>query len=183
MTTLQGSGKALLVIDPQNVILQDAYRRDETISKISEVIENARRASTPVIWVQHSDDEIVAGTSDWEFVGELNARADERLVEKHFRSAFVETNLHGILQDLGVGHIVICGAESNNCVRHTSHSALELGYDVTLVRDGHTTTSFEWDGLTVDAARVVDEQNTNLMNYQLPGRSARVIAASDLDFS
>lgn len=183
MTTLQGSVKALVVIDPQNVILQDAYRRDETISKISEVIERARRASIPVIWVQHSDDEIVAGTRDWEFVGELIPSADERLVEKHFRSAFVETNLHGVLQDLGVGHIVICGAESNNCVRHTSHSALELGYDVTLVRDGHTTTSFEWDGLIVDAARVVDEQNTNLMSYQLPGRSARVIAASDLDFS
>lgn len=182
MTTLQGSGKALVVTDPQNVILRDAYRRDETISKISEVIERARRASMPVIWVQHSDDEIVAGTRDWEFVGELIPRADERLVEKHFRSAFVETNLHGMLQDLGVGHIVICGAESNNCVRHTIHSALELGYDVTLVRDGHTTTSFEWDGLIVDAARVVDEQNTNLMNYQLPGRSARVISASNLDF-
>ncbi len=180
MTTLQGGNKALLVIDPQNVILRDAFRRDETVSKISEVIDKARNSSVPVIWVQHSDADIVVGSEDWKFVAELHPDPKEMRVDKHFRSAFVETRLHEILQSLEVSHVVICGAESNNCVRHTSHSALELGYDVTLVRDAHTTTSFEWDGLVVDAARVVDEQNTNLMNYQLPGRTAQVIAAADL---
>lgn len=180
MTTLGGGNQALLVIDPQNVILRDAYRRDETIAKISEAIEKARKSSVPVIWVQHSDEEIVAGSEDWNFVSDLNPRPSEPLVEKHFRSAFVETNLHEILQGLDVGHVVVCGAESNNCIRHTSHSALELGYDVTLVRDAHTTTSFEWDGLVVDAARVIDEQNTNLMSYRLPGRAAQVIATADL---
>lgn len=182
MTTLDGNNTALLVIDPQNVILRDAHRREETISKISEVIQQARRGSVPVIWVQHSDEEIVASTDDWKFVSELDPAPSERLVEKHFRSAFVETNLHELLQGIGVGHVVICGAESNNCIRHTSHSALELGYDVTLVRDAHTTTSFEWDGLVVDAARVIDEQNTNLMSYRLPGRFSKVVAAAELAF-
>lgn len=182
MTTLQGGNKALLVIDPQNVILRDAFRRDETVSKISEVIEKARNSSVPLIWVQHSDEEIVLGSEDWNFVSELDPDPEETRIDKHFRSAFVDTTLHQVLQGLKVGHLVICGAESNNCIRHTSHTALELGYDVTLVRDAHTTTSFEWDGLVVDAARVVDEQNTNLMNYRLPGRSAQVIAAADLIF-
>ena len=59
---------------------------------------------------------------------------------------------------------------------------LEKGYDVTLISDAHTTTGFEWDGYIVDAARVIDEQNTNFMEYSLPGRTARAVPVAEVAF-
>jgi nicotinamidase-related amidase len=92
----------------------------------------------------------------------------------------VETDLGEHLTKLKVGHLYICGAETNNCVRHTSHAALEQGFDITLIADAHTTTGFEWNGFVVDAARVIDEQNINFMQYSLPNSSARAIKVAEL---
>jgi nicotinamidase-related amidase len=174
---------ALIVIDVQVGILENAYRRDETISMIKQAIEKARAAKIPVIWIQHSDDEIVRGSEPWKIVSELEPSPSEIVIDKHYRSAFVKTELEGLLKDLRVQHLYLCGAETNYCVRHTSHSALEIGYDITLIEDAHTCSSFDWDGYQVDAAKVIDEQNTNLMNYKLPGRTAKVVPMSQLSFA
>lgn len=182
MTTLPNTNKALLVIDAQNVILKDCYQRDEKLAKLAQAVEKARANRTPVLWIQHSDQEIIEGSQDWEIVDELSPEQNEPVIGKHFRSSFVETDLHVRLQAIGVGHIIVGGAESNNCVRHTIHSALDLGYDVTLLQDAHTAISFEWGGFVVDAARVIDEQNINFMNYQLPGRRAQALTVAEADF-
>jgi hypothetical protein len=57
-----------------------------------------------------------------------------------------------------------------------------MGYDLTLISDAHTTTGFEWNGYIVDAARVIDEQNTNFMGYSLPGRTAQAVSVTELSF-
>jgi len=173
MTTLPGANKALIVIDTQNIILKDCYQRDQKVAKMAEAVVAARARAIPVIWIQHSDQDILEGSQDWQIVSELSPEESEMVIGKHYRSSFIDTDLHQKLQGLGVGHILVCGAESNNCVRHTIHSALELGYDVTLLQDAHTAVSFEWNGFIVDAPRVIDEQNTNFMDYQLPGRKAQ----------
>jgi nicotinamidase-related amidase len=183
MTTLNRPGSALVVIDVQNIIVAEAYKRDQIVANIKSAVEKAREASIPVIWIQHSDEDIVRGSDDWQIVLELSRLPDEELVEKHYRSSFVETNLAQLLEEKGVGHLYLCGAETNMCVRHTSHSALEQGYDITLIEDAHTCTGFEWNGYVVDAAKVIDEQNTNLLNYNLPGRKARVVPVTELAFS
>ncbi len=173
---------ALLVIDVQVGVVADAFERDSRVANISTAIEKARAESVPVIWVQHSDEELVLESADWEIVPELTPLPSEPKVRKLFRSSFEDTNLEELLDGLGVSHLYVCGAETNNCVRHTSHTALEKGYDVTLISDAHTTTSFEWDGYIVDAARVIDEQNINFMGYSLPGRSAKAVPVTELSF-
>jgi nicotinamidase-related amidase len=173
---------ALLVIDVQVGVVGDAFERDAKIANIDKAIDKARAESIPVIWVQHSDEGLVLESADWEIVSELEPLPSEPKVRKLYRSSFEETNLEEILDDLGVSHLYVCGAETNNCVRHTSHTALEKGYDVTLISDAHTTTGFEWDGYIVDAARVIDEQNLNFMDYSLPGRAARVVPVTELSF-
>ena len=179
---MSGNNKALLVIDAQNVILKECYQRDQKVERISEAISMARKAMTPVIWIQHSDEDIIEGSQNWQIVPELLPSSSEKNIGKHYRSSFVETELHNELQGLAVGHIIVCGAESNNCVRHTIHSALELGYDVTLLQDAHTAVSFKWNGFIVDAPSVIDEQNINFMSYQLPGRQAQVKSVAEADF-
>ena len=176
------NNSALLVIDVQVGVMAEAFERDSKIANMAKAIDKARAEGVPVIWVQHSDEELVLQSAEWEIVSELSPLPSETKVRKTFRSSFVETNLEDVLSSLGVSHLYVCGAETNNCVRHTCHTALEMGYDLTLISDAHTTTGFEWNGYIVDAARVIDEQNTNFMGYSLPGRTARAVPVTELSF-
>jgi nicotinamidase-related amidase len=171
---------ALVVIDVQVNVVRDAYERDAKVANMAEAVKKARAASIPVIWVRHSAQDLPLHTDGWQIVPELVPAQGEQIIEKKFRSTFVDTNFEEVLSQLKISHLYICGAETNNCVRHTSMSALEYGYDITLIADAHTTTGFEWNGFVVDAARTIDEQNTNFMGYELPHCSADVKKVSEL---
>ncbi len=170
---------ALVVIDVQVDVVKGAFERDSKIANMVTAVEKARAAGLPVIWVQDHES-LPIGTDGWQIVPELTPLESDHRVGKIYRSSFEETNLEEVLSSLSIGHLYICGAETNNCVRHTCHAALERGYDVTLIADAHTTTGFEWNGFIVDAARVIDEQNTNFYENQMPGRSIRAIKVADL---
>jgi nicotinamidase-related amidase len=171
---------ALVVIDVQVNVVRDAYERDAKVANMAEAVKKARAASIPVIWVRHSAQDLPLHTDGWQIVPELVPAQGEQIIEKKFRSTFVETNFEEVLAQHNISHLYICGAETNNCVRHTSMSALEYGYDITLIADAHTTTGFEWNGFIVDAASTIDEQNTNFMGYELPTCSADVKKVSEL---
>jgi nicotinamidase-related amidase len=173
-------GSALVVIDVQVNVVKDAYLRDEKVANMATAVVKARTAGIPVIWVRHSAEDLPLNSDGWQIVPELVPLAGEPIIEKKFRSTFVETNFEDVLSESKISHLFICGAETNNCVRHTSMGALDGGYDITLIEDAHTTTSFEWNGYVMDAARTIDEQNTNFMGYQLPGRSAQTAKVADL---
>jgi len=72
MSTFQNRGSsALLVIDVQNGVVDNAFSRDGVIATIHEVIAKAREKNVPVIWVQHSDEELVIDSDAWQIVPEL----------------------------------------------------------------------------------------------------------------
>jgi nicotinamidase-related amidase len=171
---------ALLVIDVQNSVVSDAWHRDEVIANINTLVDGARDSGTPVIWIQHSDPWMPIGSEEWQIVEELKPDAEEVHIKKLYRSSFEETNLEETLSDLGVGHLIITGAQTNNCVRHTSHSALERGYDITLVEDAHTTSDSDWDSGPLLASAIVDETNQAFMDYSLPNRSAKIAPAQEV---
>jgi len=176
----QRNSQALLVIDVQVGVVQDAWHRDEVVANISEVVAHARETNMPVIWVQHSDDWMAIGSDKWAIVSELQPKENETRIHKNYCSSFEATNLEEVLADINVGHLVICGAQTNNCVRHTIHAALERGYDITLVEDAHTTSDGDWDNGTLRATDIIDDQNRSCAGYQLPGRSASLITTHDL---
>jgi nicotinamidase-related amidase len=170
---------ALLVVDVQNGVVEGAYKRDEVIANIETAVAKARAANVPVIWVQHSDEELIIDSDEWQIASELIPLQGETMVRKTFRSSFEDTNLAETLEQLNVGHLIVCGAQTNNCIRHTSHDALAKGFNVTLIADAHTTTGYEWGGHVVSAQAVVEEQNDNF-NEQLPGRVGRVVPLAQL---
>lgn len=183
MSSLAGRGKtALLVIDVQNNVVEGAYNLDSVLKNINVVVDKARAAGVPVIWVQHSDEEMPINSEGWQIVSSLSPAAGEVKVFKTFRSSFEATNLEEVLAGLKVSHLVISGMQTNNCVRHTTHSAQERGYDVTILGDAHTTTGYEWNGHTVDAAVIVNEFNDGFYETELPGRFTRTIPTSELTF-
>lgn len=140
MSTLENRpNTALLVIDVQNRIVREALRRDTVVANVRQLIEQARSEDVPVVWVQHSDHEIVRGSDEWQIVPELQRGDAEPLIEKHFHDSFDSTDLESVLADLGVGHLVVVGAQTDACIRSTLHGAVVRGYDATLVSDAHTT--------------------------------------------
>lgn len=184
MTTLANRNKtALVVIDVQNGVVENAFNRNAVVANIGIAVAAARSAGVPVIWVQDLSVKEESGEQAWNIVAELEVLPQELSVHKNFRSSFEQTNLEQLLAEHGVGHLVVCGAESNNCLRHTVHSALDRGYDVTLISDAHTSNGYEWDGHEISAEQVVHEQNDNFTDYKLPGRKAEIIKAADLTFT
>jgi nicotinamidase-related amidase len=162
--------RALLVIDVQNDVVGQAYERDRVVANIRTLVADARAAAVPVVWVQHTEPQMPVGSDGWQVVPELAPDAGEPRVDKRFRSSFEGTQLEDVLAGLGVGSIVMCGAETNFCIRHTLHSALERGYDVTLVADAHTALDSDWEDPPVPAAHIIEEQNRSCRDYDLPGR-------------
>lgn len=182
MTTLQGrTGTALLVIDVQNGVIGGAHRRDEVVERIGGLVERARGESVPVVWIQHSDENIVEGSDEWQYVPELRRDETEPLVPKHYADAFEETTLEEVLADAGAGRIVVTGSQTDECIRSTIHGGLVRGYDVTLVGDAHTTEDLsEWGAPTPDL--VIAHTNLYWSNHRAPGRTAEVVDAADVRF-
>jgi len=180
MTTLGRTKSALLVIDVQNQVVDGAFNKEQVIANINTAVGKARAAGVPVVWVQHSDDWMAIGSEDWQIVPQLSPAEGEPKVGKLYRNSFEATNLEEVLAELGVGHVYVCGAQTNNCVRFTSHGALDRGYDVTLIKDAHTTTDYTFGDQVVPAEVLVRDLNASFSGEELPGRSASAVNVSEV---
>jgi nicotinamidase-related amidase len=183
MTTLHDRPKsALLVIDVQNGVVADAYRRDEVIANINQLVTKAREQSVPVIWVQHHDEELELGADDWRIVAELVRREDEPLIAKSYGDAFEETDLEAALAERKVGRLVVTGAQTEQCIRSTLHGALVRGYDAVLVDDAHTTQDqTEWGQLTPE--QVVQHTNLYWKYHAAPGRTGGTASTAAVELA
>jgi nicotinamidase-related amidase len=182
MTTLENRpNTALLVIDVQNGVVGGAYARDAVVANVASLVDKARRAQVPVVWVQHSDDGLARNSDDWQIVPELSRAEPEPLVEKHYADSFEETTLESVLAGLGVGRLVVAGAQTDECIRSTLHGAIVRGYDATLVSDAHTTEDqSEWGAPTPD--KVIAHTNLYWTYHRAPGRTAGTVKTSEVDF-
>jgi nicotinamidase-related amidase len=182
MTTLENRpNTALLVLDTQIGVVRGAHERDSVIANIVSVVEKARRQRVPVLWVQHSDEQLARGSEDWRIVPELHPGDAEPLVEKHYADAFEETTLETVLSGLGVGRLVVAGAQTDECIRSTLHGAIVRGYDATLVSDAHTTEDQSaWGAPSPD--QVIAHTNLYWTYHKAPGRTAGTVKTSDVDF-
>ena len=182
MTTLENRpNTALLVVDVQNGVVEGAHERDAVVANVGSLVEKARRERVPVVWVQHSDDQLAKGSDDWRIVPELTPGDAEPLVEKSYGDSFEDTTLETVLSGLGVGRLVVVGAQTDACVRSTLHGALVRGYDATLVSDAHTTEDLTaWGAPPPD--QVIAHTNLYWANQTAPGRTAGTVATKDVDF-
>lgn len=180
----EGIKGVLLVVDVQAGVMQNAWDASRVIKNIALAVEKARAQGVPVIWVQHADEEIRDGSPEWQWVPELVPLPDELLIHKQFNSAFEHTTLEDELTKLGATHIALAGASTNWCIRATAYGALDRGYDLTLIKDAHTTETIEFrDGTRIEAANIIQELNIAMTWLNYPGRTNGTASAETVDFS
>jgi nicotinamidase-related amidase len=156
---------ALLIIDVQTALCTgkwSAFDIDNVVDRINTVSARARLAGSPVILIQHEEDEdpLRFGSDGWQLYERLVVRPEDIRIRKTGSDSFYRTELQSVLQAHQVGKLVVCGLQSEFCVDSTVRVALSLGYPVTLVADAHSTL----DNGVLPAAQISAHHNTTLGN-------------------
>lgn len=180
----EGNKAVLLVVDVQVNVVKGAWEAPRIVGNVALAVERARAQNTPVIWVQHADEDLVKDSPGWQWAPELVPAANELLIHKQFNSSFEQTPLDAELAKLGATHIVLAGCATNWCIRATAYGALERGYDLTLVKDAHTTKTMDLEnGTKLDAATLVQDLNIAMTWLSYPGRKNATAKAQELVFA
>lgn len=173
---------AVIVVDVQNGVVGNAHERDTVVAAIGRLVDKARNARVPVVWVQDIGDDRVPGTEPWQIVPELAPGQDEPRLDKRYGDSFEGTDLKAILTGLDVGRLFIAGAQTDACIRSTLHGAFVRGYDTILVADAHTTEDLtEWGAPSPEA--VIRHTNLYWPYTTAPGRTAATVTVDEVDFT
>lgn len=182
--------EALVVIDVQvNILTRPGVQRpavqqrfDKVRRRIARLAGDARGRNVPIVFIQHDGapgHRLEAGTPGWAICPDLNRAPEDAVVRKTASDSFYETDLQALLAERGIRHLVITGLMTQYCVDTTCRRAVSLGYDVTLVADGHTTDDTEV--LTVE--QIVSHHNALLDGFGTERAAITVKPADDVRFA
>ena len=144
---------ALLVIDIQTALIEaKPYAVDNCLSVWQKAIATCREKNIEVIYVRHNDDELLTGSHGWEIYEAIAPEVDEKIFDKHYNSAFKETELQAYLKKHDIKHLIATGMATDYCIDTTIKVAFELGYQVTVLKYG--TTTFDSKLLTAEQLQV-----------------------------
>lgn len=152
------SGQALVLIDIQEAFLP-VHQQGQLIRNALELRNRADEAGIPVIYVYQTDSSVPSGSDRWQFPAALKPRPEDYIIEKTSPSAFTDTPLNQVLWNLEVNHLVAVGISTPHCYSATISHGLRLGYDFTVVSDGHSTTG-------QGASGVVESYNERFASWQ-----------------
>jgi len=83
------------------------------------------------------------------------------VVQKRHPDAFQDTNLQRQLEAKGIARLIITGIQTEYCIDTTCRRAYSLAYDVTLVKDAHST----WDTDRLTAPQIIAHHNNVLSGW------------------
>jgi len=137
--------KALLVIDMQKgsfVPETPRFDSDGVVRRINELTQLFRTLEYPVIYIQHDGTgtgEFEKHTTEWENLDALVVLPSDILIDKYANDVFYRSRLQSTLKELQINELFITGCATDFCVGATIQSALAKDYNITVVKDGHTT--------------------------------------------
>ena len=156
---------ALLVIDVQNgafdgVRCPPISEPERLLSNARRLIDAARAAGAPVVFIQHCDteDAFEEGTPHWQLHPMLSPQAGDPVVTKRQSSAFEGTDLAAVLANVDASELVLCGLQSEFCVSNTARSALANRFAVLIADDAHGT----WPSMERSAGEISRQANADL---------------------
>ncbi len=174
---------ALVIIDLQKGILEGlgGERPEEheralkaVADRISGLLERARTAGIPVLFVQHdgeAGERLEPNREGWQLREEIMPRAGEPVIHKRACDSFFETSLEFELSRRGLRRLIIAGCMTQYCIDTTVRRAVSLGYDVVLAEDGHMTA--DSGGLSFE--QIIAHHNSLLNGFDAGEHSVKVV--------
>ena len=65
-TVREGNRGALIVVDVQVGVVKDAWQAARVVGNVARAVERARLLAVPVLSVQHSDQELLRDSAEWQ---------------------------------------------------------------------------------------------------------------------
>ncbi|HWT99643.1 MAG TPA: cysteine hydrolase family protein [Terriglobales bacterium] len=168
---------ALLLIDIQQGLIdspEGLHDAEAIIGRCADLLRRARKAGVPVLHVQHNEEgsELDRNSPGWQTHASVTPKASEPVIEKTTSSAFITGELDQRLKSAGINKLVIAGLQTDYCIDTNCRVARNLGYDVTLAADAHST----YDGSGLTAAQIIAHHNRVLGSSTVRLRKAAEIA-------
>lgn len=169
----------LMIVDVQvGMYVEDnpVANGDELLTTLCQLIAQARETGIPIIYIQHDggkNDLLEPNKPGWPIHPVIAPEEDDIIIRKRHPDSFQGTNLQRELEINHISRIVLAGIQTEYCVDTTCRRAYSLGYDVTLVLDGHST----WDSEHLQASQIIAHHNEVLGNS-----FASLIPANEIQF-
>jgi len=144
------------------------------LSNIKTLLEKFRELKKPVIFIQHDDgigSDLEVNTAGWQIVKEIVPIPGERVIPKHFNSAFRETTLEKEVAAMDIKKLIIVGLQTEFCIDTTIRVAFEKGFEVLIPENTNTTIN----GKALSAKEIY-EHHQNIFN----NRFGRVVKMEEV---
>lgn len=156
---------ALLIIDAQRGIFHaehQPYQAEAMLNRLQQLQHSAKQRGMLSVLVHHEATGVVEyNTEAWQLADGLVVTNDDIRLRKTTPDAFFNTDLHQQLQARAINKLVIAGFASDFCIDRSSFAAANLGYQVQLVSDGHTT----YNKPHLDAVSIIAHHNFTLSKH------------------
>ncbi|MBZ9780282.1 cysteine hydrolase [Pseudomonas sp. REP124] len=174
---------ALLIIDVQQALCSGEYECHEIkriIDTINGLSARARSAGIPVVLIQHEEEgELFKhGAPSWQLAEGLQTSPKDHRVFKTTGDSFYQTNLQQLLPVEDFERLIICGLQTDYCVNATLRQAHQLGYDVVLAGDAHSTV----DNGNVKAEDIIAEHNRDWADLSSSVARVDVVSTAEIRF-
>ena len=126
--TLDPARTAVLIMDYQNGIVNSVSQDPEgVVERATRVLEAARQAGIPVIYIVHRGGRFEEASEDAEIHSGVSPAPGERVIYKTKAGSFSTTSLDVHLREIGRDTLVLMGVATSGCVLSTSRWAAEQG--------------------------------------------------------
>jgi nicotinamidase-related amidase len=175
---------AVLVIDVQRGLFctePAPYEAEAVVGRINVATAKARKAGSPVIFIQHDGvpggEDVVPGTEGWKLHPKLEVRSGDPVIRKTMGDAFYGSTLEAELRSRGITTVLLMGYATDFCVDATLRSATSKDFSVIVVADAHTTS----DNPVLKAAVVREHHNWAWANA-ITKKGVTVLKADEVRF-
>lgn len=179
--------KALIIIDMQVGSFRaetPRFNASQIIRKINLLAELFRKKGNQVVFIQHDGSKencYLPNSLDWQILPSLNIDQRDLVVSKTANDSFYKSQLENVLKEFEITQLYITGCATDFCVDTTIRSAYSKDYEVTVIKDCHTTA----DRPALNAEKVIQHHNWIWENMTPAKSKLRVIpfeeVVSELD--
>lgn len=170
---------ALVVIDMQRGLFDGQsrpYNGTDVLLRVKALVAKARELKVLTVFVQHygpKGSPLEQRAPAWELVDGLSAAEGDWVIQKMQPSIFFNTGLQEQLAEAGISRLILTGMKTEYCIDTSCRIGAELGFQVVLVSDAHTTT----DSTVLSASTIIAHHNLTLS-----GPFAKLITSDQINF-